>query len=296
MECLMRRLLLFMLVLAVFIPLGVSAQETITIEMLEVEFWPEYDQPEMLVIYHIELSPDTQFPATLSIRIPTAAGEPYVVAVEDIGETDYQRRVEGEWSAITFVSPGPNIQLEYYDPGLTKDEDQRSFTYTWPGNFTVNSFQVIAQVPFDAFSFETTPVLSEEVAGVNGLSYRQSAFGGLSVGDQPSITLEYQKSSGILSIEKQGTADTVDEIPSSTGSGADNDWLVILLATAGVGIIGYGVYSYTQSTSKRRNAGSSRRARRPADRVKGEVFCHQCGTQAYKGDKFCRECGQKLRT
>jgi hypothetical protein len=132
------------------------------------------------------------------------------------------------------------------------------------------------------------PRLSKEVGGVNGLSYRHGTFGTLSVGDQPSVTVEYQKPSEVLSVENQGTTDTVD--------GEDNDWLVILLAVAGVGLIGYGVFSYTQSTSNRRKTGSSRRARRPADRVKGEVFCHQCGTQAYKGDKFCRECGQKLRT
>jgi hypothetical protein len=292
----MRRLLLLILAIVVFIPLGVSAQEAITIEVLEVELWPEYDKPKMLVIYRIELVPDTQFPATISIRIPTTAGEPYVVAVEDIGETDYQRRVEGEWSVITFVSPGPNIQLEYYDPGLTKDGDQRSFTYTWPGDFAVNSFQIIAQVPFDASSFETTPVLNKEVGGVNGLSYRHGTFGTLSVGDQPSVTVEYQKPSEVLSVENQGTAEAVDEIPSGTGSGEDNDWLVILLVVAGVGLIGYGVFSYTQSTSNRRRGGSSRRAKRPAGRVKGEVFCHQCGAQAYKGDKFCRECGHKLRT
>jgi hypothetical protein len=294
MEWFMRRTLFLLLTIIVFIPLGAFAQEPITIDVLGIEFWPEYDQPEMLVIYHIQLSSDTQFPATLSIRIPAAAGDPFVVAVEGVGETDYQRRVEGDWSLITFVSPGSTIQLEYYDPSLTKSGDQRSFTYTWPGDFTVNSFQVIAQRPFDATSFETTPALASEVPGANGLSYLQGDFGQVSLGQQASITIEYKKPSDTLSIDNPGAVGLGAEAPPDTGGGLDNTWLVILLAAAGAGLIGFGVYSYTQSTAKRRKTRSSR-TRRRAGGVSGTVFCHNCGTQARKGDKFCRECGQKLR-
>jgi hypothetical protein len=293
----MRRIFFLILAIAVFIPLGAFAQGPITIEVLEVEFWPEYDQPEMLVIYHIELSSDTQFPVTMSIRIPAAAGDPFVVAVEGVGETDYQRLVEGEWAIITFASPGTTIQLEYYDPSLTKNGDQRSFTYTWPGDFTVNSFQVIAQRPFDATAFETTPALANEVPGVNGLSYLQGTFGQVNAGQQATVKIEYQKPNDTLSIDNPGTAGIGDEVPPDAGGVLDNTWLVVLLAAAGVGLIGYGVYSYTQSTANRRKARSSRssRSRSRGGGAKGSVFCHNCGTQAQKGDKFCRECGQKLR-
>jgi hypothetical protein len=279
----MRRLLFPMLAVVVFIPMGVSAQQAITIEVLQVELWPEYDRPEMLVIYHIELSADTPFPTTLSIRIPAAAGEPFVVAVEGLGEIDYQRRVEDEWAVITFVSPGPKIQLEYYDPSLARDGNRRSFIYTWPGDYPVNDFQIIAQLPFDATSFETMPALDNEVAGVNGLSYREGAFGSLSVGQQPSIMVEYQKASDVLSVDNPATAGSADEVSQH------NDWLVALLVAVGVGLIGYGVYIYTQ------NASGRRRERRLAGGAQETVFCHQCGARAQKGDKFCRACGQKLR-
>jgi hypothetical protein len=191
----MRRLFFLLLIVLLLIPIGASAQEAITLEVLQVELWPEYDQPEMLVIYHIELIPDTDLPATLSIRIPVEAGEPFVVAVEGIGETDYQQRVEGDWSVITFVNPSLTAQLEYYDPRLAKDGNDRSFTYTWPGDYAVNSFELIAQQPFDAVSFNTTPILNNKVAGVNGLSYHQGFLGSLSAGEQPTLSVEYQKPS-----------------------------------------------------------------------------------------------------
>ncbi len=141
----MRQFLLVFTILFLLIPMGVSAQEAIVIDLLQVEFWPEYDQPEMLVIYKIELSADTVLPATLSLRIPAAAGEPFVLFVEGFGEPAYQRQVEGDWAVLTFTAQSSIIQLEYYDPGLSKQGDQRSFTYTWSGDYAVNTFQLIAQ-------------------------------------------------------------------------------------------------------------------------------------------------------
>ncbi|MGD8456322.1 MAG: zinc ribbon domain-containing protein [Anaerolineales bacterium] len=279
----MRRLLLLILAVIFFVPLGVSAQQAVTIEALEIELWPEYDQPEMLVIYRIELSADTELPVPLSIRIPAAAGKPFVLFVDDFGEPEYHQRIEGDWSVISFTTSGSKIQIEYYDPGLEKDGAKRNFTYTWPGDYPVNSFQVIAQLPFDATSFDTTPILSNEIAGTNGLSYRQGDFGSLSFDQQLSIVVEYQKSSDILSVDNPGTDGFIDDVSQ------ENDWLVILLVIVGIGLIGFGVYTYTQSTSIRR------RSRRSAGSTSRIVFCHQCGTQAQKGDQYCRGCGRKLR-
>ncbi len=31
------------------------------------------------------------------------------------------------------------VQIEYYDPGLQKNADQRHFEYTWPGDYAVDA-------------------------------------------------------------------------------------------------------------------------------------------------------------
>ncbi len=287
----MRQFLLIFVIFFLLIPVGVSAQEAIVIDLLQAEFWPEYDQPEMLVIYKIELSADTALPATLSLRIPAAAGEPFVLFVEGFGEPAYQRQVEGDWAALTFTAQSSIIQLEYYDPGLSKQGDQRSFTYTWSGDYAVNTFQLIAQQPFDASSFKTTPALTEQVSGVNGLSYYQGTFMGLSAGDQPTLSIEYQKPSDILSADA-----SPQQAPATDASSpGTNDWLIVLLGIVGVGIIGYGIYSYTQGSSSRRRSRSTQQRKARSGGAQGKVFCHHCGTQARKDDKFCRECGKKLR-
>jgi hypothetical protein len=291
MECFMRRLFFVLLVLLLLIPMGVSAQEAIVFDTLQVEFWPEYDRPEMLVVYTIDLSPETVLPATLSFRIPTAAGEPFVIFDEGVGEPDYQRQVEGDWSVITFTAGSLNLRMEYYDPGLTKDGSSRSFNYTWPGDYAVNSFQVYVQRPFDASALQTRPVLGEKQTSVTGLSYYYDDFGRVNSGQQTTVAIEYEKPSDILT--EDGLA---QQPPATDDSSTDtNDWLIALLGFVGVGIIGYGVYSYTQGSSSRRRSRSARQKRARSGGAQGKVFCHHCGTQARKGAKFCRECGKKLR-
>ena len=45
-----------------------SAQEVPTIETLHVDLWPEYDKPDMLVIYRLELSSDVSPPIKLNFH------------------------------------------------------------------------------------------------------------------------------------------------------------------------------------------------------------------------------------
>ena len=52
----------------------VGAQNDITFAGLEIDLWPEYDRPDMLVIYRITLDNSVKLPAQLTLRIPAAVG------------------------------------------------------------------------------------------------------------------------------------------------------------------------------------------------------------------------------
>lgn len=64
----------------------VSAQNEITLASLEIDLWPEYDRPDMLVIYRLTLDNSVKLPAQLTLRIPAAVGAPYNVAYEDAAD------------------------------------------------------------------------------------------------------------------------------------------------------------------------------------------------------------------
>ena len=62
-------LILAMGILFVF-PSLVFAQTNVTLTNVSVQLWPEYDQPSMLVITDFEVPANTQFPVSVTFRIP----------------------------------------------------------------------------------------------------------------------------------------------------------------------------------------------------------------------------------
>ena len=64
----MTRIVVLSIIILSLVPGSASAQEEINLDTLQVDLWPEYDKPEMLVIYRIQLSEDVQLPTTLSFR------------------------------------------------------------------------------------------------------------------------------------------------------------------------------------------------------------------------------------
>ena len=287
----MTRIVVLSLIILSLVPGSASAQEAISLDTLQVDLWPEFDKPEMLVIYRIQLSEDVQLPTTLSFRIPVDAGEPNAVADGELGDTDYERRVEGSWAIITFTTSSLFAQLEYYDPGLTKEGSTRSFTYTWPGDYQVNNLRMSVQQPYDAQSLSIFPLMGSSQSGDDGLMYHSANFGSLSEGQEFELTLEYQKASDALSISLLAAQEQPDaQVSEASG------WLPWAIGLVGVGLIGFGVYSYTQGAQRKSGYRRSPRVRTRSAGRKGSVYCHNCGTQSQAEDKFCRDCGVKLRS
>ena len=82
----MRRwIVLFLIAMTVFLAAAFPAQQNpLEISQMEINIWPEYDQLETLVIFRISFSSMTSFPAKVSVRIPSSAGDPYMVAMKDL--------------------------------------------------------------------------------------------------------------------------------------------------------------------------------------------------------------------
>ncbi len=158
-----------------FFPVRSQAQGTVALDAVNVALWPEYDRPEMLVIYKLVWAPSVTFPLEVSLRIPAAVGEPNAVAERAVsGELfnmAYQREVRGNWAVIRFTATMPEAQLEYYDPGIVKDGSARQYAYQWPGDYAVNSFSVQVQQPAGSEAVSITPDLGLPVQGTDTLNY-----------------------------------------------------------------------------------------------------------------------------
>ncbi len=294
-----RTISMILLIATLFAFQPAHAQSLIRMSSVEVQIWPEYDKPSVLVIYYINLSPDTRLPATLRLRIPAAAQSPHVVAVGATPETvtdagvQYSLEPQGEWVAVVIEASGAAIQLEYYDPALTRTGKAREFQYHWPGDYAVNDFQIKLQQPFDASKVITNPVLGNVTSLTNGMTYHEGAFGALSTGKAFSLNVQYQKDSDALSISFVPVEASAPLNDNTTGRTSFKTYLWVLVAATALLLLAGGYYIYMRGGSKPQRA---RKQHAPAENSNAEpVYCHQCGARAHAADRFCRTCGTRLR-
>jgi len=243
----------------------------------------------MLVIYHLVLPPDAKYPLDMEIRIPTAAGVPNAVAARQpdgsLINLNYDQTPGADWSRIKFTATTPEVQIEYYDPSLIKDNDARHFEYRWPGDYAVQDFRIQVQQPTGASNMRISPSLGSGITKADGLVYYSSEIGSLPLGQSLAINIDYQKQSD----ELRNRLTIMSALP----------WVI---GGLGVLLIVGGAIWYWQSGREQPDVKPKGRRRKPSARSEGTVeeeghaYCHQCGKRALPGDRFCRACGSQLRT
>ncbi len=254
-------------------PVGQAQSEATQLANLMVELWPEYDRPEVLVIYQAELSPSTPLPAQLSFRLPGYIKTMHAVAIEqngkliDVNPDTIELRHQGDDLILSFPSPSARIQFEYYDPVILNRQDQtRQLAYEFlaPYNIEMTSFEV--QEPFQAEDFLLTPAASDTFIGNNGLKYNLVKVAGLASGEIFAISATYKRSTTTVSAEALKDAAPAVEVvvDSEAPAGATNQtWGYVLLSLGLVLLLGVGAYWWWSERLKK-EAASKKAARRPA--------------------------------
>ena len=282
----------------------VLAQNEVSFSKLEIDLWPEYDHPDVLVIYRISLDPATSLPADLTLRIPADAQVNAVAARQADGSLfniAYDRTVSGEWAEISFNAALPDVQMEYYDLNLVKEGSTRKYQYRWPGDYAVEALEVEVQQPAGATNLTTSPSMGEGTPGQDGLVYYRSSVGALPEGQEFDLSLSYEKTSEGFSaagLQVQPSA-PVDDMAGSWL----NQFLTVLpwgLLILGVLLLAGGGVWYWQSGKRKSGTNQSQRRRhKPAQAApaapEAQIYCHSCGKRAGAGDRFCRACGTRLR-
>ncbi len=272
-----------------------AAQTVLRLDQLQVDLWPEYDQPDVLVIYRGLLSPETPLPAAVTLRLPLRVGEPTAVAHDDgtggLFNVPYSTQVEGEWLAVTLETPTLNFQLEFYDR-LTFTGEQRNYTFVWPGDYAVGQLGLLLLPPPGATEIQTEPALSPVQSDVGDRGYG-GTWGSLTAGQEARLTISYYGDEG-------------DDANTSLIVGG----VIAVLLVVAVG----GVWYYVRQSSlppapappsqrRAKRSRSQRRssARRPAgkvgareDKPSSPAHCTHCGEQLGSKDRFCGSCGKPV--
>jgi hypothetical protein len=309
----MRRSLIGLLLIFTLLLSGSrSLQGAIEIESLTIDVWPEFDRPDVLVIYHINLALQFQnFSQRMSLRIPREAGKPFALASRSVDGVlydikDYETSLDGDWVRVNFIPTGSEIQLEYYDTRLQKDGKLRSYEYRWPGDYSVKSLGIQIQQPVNAANLVTTPPIGTGKLGNDGLTYYSFIWGRVDSGTSFILKLGYEKNDNQLTMDtnQQQVKPALPIANNNSTPSVFQDTIPWLLGLLGIVMI-IGVVIWYWRTDLKTNQQRSHRRRseqkkpensHPATQNQGaSVFCQQCGKKAASGDVFCRACGTKLR-
>jgi hypothetical protein len=301
---LLKRILYFFLLIPFMIPASARAQADPGFSSMEIDLWPEYDRPDMLVIYKGVLSPEVTLPAKLTFRIPVEAGEPTAVAAgtdsASVADVIHTSTVNGDWLEVSFIAAMPAIQLEYYDPSLVIEGNQRIYQYTWPGDYAVDALTLQVQHPVGTTDMTITPSPGRVEQGGDGFTYNIIDLGSLVPASTFSLDINYQKEGNDLSFQTLEIQPSAPITPQSTSGLTLNKVWPWLLGLLGILLIAGGGFWYwrsgrettTPKPERRRRAAASRP---PENTAPDGVYCHQCGKRASPGDRFCRACGTRLR-
>lgn len=277
---------------------------------LEIALWPEYDKPEVLVIFQGRLADDVPLPAQLTLTMPQEAGEPHAVAsVDEEGNrltAAYDlETMEGE-IRVTYTSLQDRaFQFEYYLDALQVDGERRQFTFSYRSDLAVEDFALELQQPLDSRNLVLDPPASKTYTGFAELTYHRLLFNDpLKAGQMVEWRVSYDKSSPrlsdeILAIDAEATSGTAEASISGAGTIIAIAAVIVVLAGGGFWLVNSRQLARKRQIKSRstgsRPAKRKRTRSQPKPATSGSGFCHRCGASLKADALFCPRCGARRK-
>jgi hypothetical protein len=309
----MTRYQLFICVTALALVLGGtlpgSAQSLpLRLATWDVQIWPEYDDPSVLVIAAGSLAAETPAPQQLRIPIPAGARVHAVAFPGPEGNLltlPWSAETDASGQTLVFALDQPRFVVEYY-ADILAPPPSRSFDLDLVAPYAVQQASLALRQPSRASNLQVTPAMAE--GGLDGLGNPTYALelGALEAGQAVPVRVSYTKADAEPSVAGL----EVDETPAAAADGSAQSSLPVIIGVA-AGLLAGAAALYLWT--RRRSAGASRQARRRTARKQGTAllrpptgsaapggaalnrFCVQCGQKFEGSDRFCRNCGAARR-
>lgn len=276
-----------------------QTQPNIQLDSVMLYLLPEFNQPFVLVIHEITLDTSIPMPQELIFEVPPDAKIVNVINYTLGGrpaELSYQEAQIGNWKDLQITANTHRIRIEYQDPNLVRQGDQRTFEFQWLSLYPVTAFSVTVRQPLGVSPILSEPPLDELEDSDDDIQYYSADFGAIPAGELFNLTLEYTRATsdlGVPALSVQPAVPIDDSAPGRTPSPA-MVVLWLLVASVAVTII-VGLYYWwfqvnVSDQSERFVQGVG--IMNPEKQV---YFCHECGMRAKLGDHFCSNCGSELR-
>jgi hypothetical protein len=273
------------------------------VQDLEIDIWPEYDQPHVLVIYQITLSAETPLPAVLSFRIPNTVKEDLDITARDADgsfyKVAYTEMLDIDWKRVSFTTFSPDVRLEYYNNALERSGARRTFEFLWRGDYPVAELVVQVQEPSGAENMVIEPDLGKGKPGDGGLLIHSASFGHTESEQPLHLYLTYLRYTDDLSVENLEVKPSGPLSTATLGRVSLSDVLPGILGILALLFLSGFAWWYWQSRFYRhpeRYIPFIRKGPRwrRSDYKREIVICHACGHVAQLGDVYCSGCGIRL--
>ena len=301
----MKRFVIFCVLCMLFVVSAVAAQgvPADTFEEVVVEFWPDFDRPDVLVLMTATLPPDATLPAQLTLSLPEEAVINAVARADESGEL-FVLAHETSADGVTFTTPDRQVRLEYYVPYLLEDGNH-VYTFEWLSpDIAVDNLQMIVQRPAAVDSIFVEPTEEKIESGFQGLATYWLAPQTVPAGDAATVRFSYAMPETILSVDalaQSGADENTAVAPPASSTTPDNDfnWAIILGALGLVIVTGSATWFLATRQKQSNRPAKPRPVRQKTNSSKSAGkqvnFCHNCGQPVTGDDQFCRSCGVQLK-
>jgi hypothetical protein len=277
----------FPLALLLLPALAAAAGNAPRLERLQIDIWPEYDRPAVLVILKGELAGNAGSPTPLALRIPASSGGPSALAysTQETGpllNLPHERSTAADFITLRFTVPARFFHVEFYEPLDTRGAT-RSYRYQWPGDLPVEKLRVTVQEPAAASGMTVQPDLGQSTVGSDSLRYRSAELGPVPPGKPLSFEVRYAKS------DPRNTAEILKGGSSpATGTSQEEraSFRVFVASSAFALLLAGSALVYFVWRRRRQRVTSTAET--------GVGHCAKCGHRPSAGDRYCARCGAAL--
>lgn len=275
----------------------------------DVQLWPEYDDPSLLVIITGAMADETALPQTLRIPVPAGArvhAVAYPDATGNLLTLPWTAEAGADGQVVALELDQPRFVVEYY-ADILSPPPSRSFSLDLPTPYAAQQASLALRLPARASDLQVTPAMTAGGLDSLGNPTYTLELGALPAGQNVPIQVSYTKADATPSTAQQPAAAAA--APAAAAADSSPAWLPGVVGVAlGLVIGALAVYLLW----RRQSGGGSRQARRRKARRQGAAparppasqpaaataqnkFCVQCGQQFEGDDKFCRSCGAARR-
>lgn len=281
------------------------------VKQMKLSFWPEYDEPRVLVIYDGEFADKSGFPKEVRFRVPKGAEISQVCGIGDKGDhlcQLYEVKQEADYNVVVYTVPVPHFLLEYY-VNPVGGEQTRNIAYSFSASYPMDKLDVEVQQPLRSTDFTLSPMPLSTGSDGQGFKYSQLSFEKVVPDQKIELKMSYSKQDNRPSVpKKQGSGAT---------GGVDSSNLNLWVLLGGSALLGLAAFIVIGRRPNRlvpqaagyggRSGGQANYARpsvytKPTARAKGALkaqeaaaFCTGCGTPLAADDRFCPKCGKRSK-